>query len=162
MPFRLPFQQVQLSVGFQRIHFANSLCVSAKNRTHPKEKEEAFLNRFASSMLMPRKSLVIEFGSVRSSIGYDEMRLAKQKYGLSRTLMLYRLAEVGILSEQNAFLIRQKMVQNYHISRTSMSYLPLSFYEKPSVLYMLTHRAISEGYLKSEADLDFISSISLY
>ena len=120
------------------------------------------LDRFAASFLVPRKALLLEFGAARSNIGYDELRCVKQKYGLSRTIIFSRLAQVGILSEKDAFLLRQRMVLNYHISRTSMTFTPLNFYEQPTVMYALTRRAISEGYIRSEEELDFATLIPLY
>lgn len=128
----------------------------------PTSDKEAILDRFAASFLVPRKALLLEFGTTRSNIGYDELRCVKQKYGLSRTIIFSRLAQVGILSEKDAFLLRQRMVLNYHISRTSMTFTPLNFYEQPTVMYALTRRAISEGYIRSEEELDFATLIPLY
>ena len=128
----------------------------------PTSDKEAILDRFAASFLVPRKALLLEFGAARSNIGYDELRCVKQKYGLSRTIIFSRLAQVGILSEKDAFLLRQRMVLNYHISRTSMTFTPLNFYEQPTVMYALTRRAISEGYIRSEEELDFATLIPLY
>ncbi len=43
-----------------------------------------------------------------------------------------------------------------------MTFTPLNFYEQPTVMYALTRRAISEGYIRSEEELDFATLIPLY
>lgn len=129
---------------------------------YPAEKENEILKRFAASMLMPKGAVLREFGESRSYISDDEMRMAKQRYGLSRTVMLSRLDECGILSKECTFLLRQELLQNYFISRTAMHYVALNFFEQPSFMLMLVKRAISEKLIQSEDELYFKSSTMYY
>jgi Zn-dependent peptidase ImmA (M78 family)/DNA-binding XRE family transcriptional regulator len=61
--------------------------------------EERIAYRFAGAFLVPAETLRQEVGQRRSNISLDELLLLKQRYGVSLQSLLYRLRELGIISE---------------------------------------------------------------
>ncbi len=60
---------------------------------------ESVVHRFAGAFLLPRAECIRQFGTYRKSIGLEELKIAKFKYGVSMTSILHRLLDVGIISE---------------------------------------------------------------
>ena len=63
-------------------------------------KLENAIDRCAGALLMPADSLKREVGSHRGMIAYGEVVRLKHLYGVSAVALLYRLRDLGIVSEQ--------------------------------------------------------------
>jgi Zn-dependent peptidase ImmA (M78 family) len=64
-----------------------------------KIKEEDVCNKFASEFLLPRKTILDEFGGRRQHISFGELKSIQKKYGISIKAIVYKLKDVGILSD---------------------------------------------------------------
>lgn len=62
-------------------------------------KEEDICNKFASEFLMPRETLLKEFGGKRKHITLSELVSIQEKYGVSIKAVIYKLKDIGILSD---------------------------------------------------------------
>ncbi len=61
--------------------------------------EEKLCNRFASALLMPKDAVINEFGSSRFNISFFELVAFKNEFKVSYTAIVYRLKDLGIISE---------------------------------------------------------------
>ena len=61
--------------------------------------EEKASDRFAGAFLFPRDSVLKEFGEKRSKISIEELKHIKLKYGISIAGTMYRLNQLGIISD---------------------------------------------------------------
>lgn len=62
-------------------------------------KVEKAMDRFAAAFLVPADHLRQEIGTGRTALGYEEMVQLKQMYGVSMMCLLYRLRDVGAISD---------------------------------------------------------------
>lgn len=62
-------------------------------------KEEEICNKFASEFLIPRETLSEEFGGKRKHITLSELTSIQEKYGVSIKAIVYKLRDIGILSD---------------------------------------------------------------
>lgn len=60
---------------------------------------ELICNEFASSLLLPRKTMEEEFGNRRISISKREYEIIRKEYGVSIKAIIYRLGKCGIISK---------------------------------------------------------------
>lgn len=60
---------------------------------------EKLCNRFASSLLMPKETIINEFGKVRSKINFYELEAYKEEYKVSYAAIIYRLKDLNIISD---------------------------------------------------------------
>lgn len=115
------------------------------------EDEDTDLQHFARVILAPREAICQDFGKSRSSISFEELSVAKEKYGISRKNLLYRLNEIHVIDDafyaeyhyqflrQHGFFWRNSLISN----------LPY-FNEKPLLYSMKYNRALSEGLITEE------------
>jgi len=61
--------------------------------------EEKASDRFAGTFLFPRDSVLREFGKKRSKISIEELKHIKLKYGISIAGIIFRLNQLGIISD---------------------------------------------------------------
>ena len=61
--------------------------------------EEKLCNRFASSLLMPKESIINEFGKERRTISFYELKAFKNEYKVSYSAIIYRLKDLNIISD---------------------------------------------------------------
>lgn len=61
--------------------------------------EENFCNYFAGEFLLPKSSLIDEFGESRNAISLKELITVQEKYGISVPAIIYRLVDSHILSK---------------------------------------------------------------
>lgn len=115
----------------------------------PKETEQ-LVQRFARGILFSREQAVMEFGEKRSKISAKELSIVKQKYGISKRMLMVRLHELGIIDDecyenfdthlrQHSFLKREKAIGDV-----------LHFYEVPTAYEIKALRAQAEGILPEE------------
>lgn len=60
---------------------------------------EKYCHRFAGAMLFPKEAIEKEIGNKRNKISIRELGFLKEQYGISIQAMIYRLAELGVISE---------------------------------------------------------------
>ena len=60
---------------------------------------EKYCHRFAGAMLFPNEAIEKEIGNKRNKISIQELGLLKEQYGISIQAMIYRLAELEVISE---------------------------------------------------------------
>lgn len=73
------------------------------------EDEEVASNRFAGAFLFPKESVIKEFGEKRSKISVEELKHIKLKYGISVAGTMFRLNQLGIISDA---MIKRFWIQN--------------------------------------------------
>ena len=61
--------------------------------------EELACNRFAGALLMPKDAVINEFGPSRKTISFFELKAFKIEYKVSMQAIIYRLKELGIISD---------------------------------------------------------------
>ena len=83
----------------QRFTIAHELGHLVLNITNNDLDEEKLCNRFASSLLMPKESIINEFGISRKNISFYELIAFKHEYKVSLAATLYRLKDLNIISE---------------------------------------------------------------
>jgi len=59
---------------------------------------EKVMHRFAGSLLVPSEKVIFELGNKRNKLSLKELRILKEKYGLSMGAWLYRAKDLGIIS----------------------------------------------------------------
>jgi len=60
---------------------------------------EKYCHRFAGAMLFPKEAIEKEIGNKRNRISIQEFGFLKEQYGISIQAMIYRFAELDIISE---------------------------------------------------------------
>lgn len=74
--------------------------------------EEKICNRFASSLLMPKDSMIYEFGNTRNKISIPELLFFKCEYKVSVAATIYRLKEIGIINDYSYRQLCIKISEN--------------------------------------------------
>jgi len=64
-------------------------------------KEEKACNRFSGAFLVPRDVFVNDVGERRRKLSQRELELLKQKYGVSMQALVYRMKDLGIITESH-------------------------------------------------------------
>lgn len=112
------------------------------------EVQERICNRFASAFLLPASALTDFLGTQRTSISLAELKELKEIYGLSIMSIIYRAAEIGLISrdickqwieQYNSWRLDQKDFGSFGKSK-----------EEPSRLNRLVNRALSEQRISRE------------
>ena len=83
----------------QRFTIAHELGHLVLNIINNEHDEEKLCNAFAGSLLMPKDAVIKEFGDSRTSISLFELKAFKMEYKVSLQAILYRLKELGIISD---------------------------------------------------------------
>lgn len=86
--------------GRQRLNLAHELGHLVLDTPESVDEEKAAF-RFAGAFLAPREALFRELGRKRSLVQSAELFLLKQKYGMSIQSLVYRLHDLGIISDQH-------------------------------------------------------------
>ncbi|MBI4287621.1 MAG: helix-turn-helix domain-containing protein [Chloroflexi bacterium] len=82
----------------QRLNLAHELGHLVLNVAEDADEEQAAF-RFAGAFLAPAKAVYRAAGRRRSLIGSEELLLLKQRFGLSLQAGLYRLRDLGVITE---------------------------------------------------------------
>lgn len=80
-------------------------------------KEEDICNKFASEFLAPREILLEEFGVKRKHITFSELVSMQEKYGVSIKAIVYKLKDIGILSESQHISFYKKIKFNRSLEK---------------------------------------------
>jgi Zn-dependent peptidase ImmA (M78 family)/DNA-binding XRE family transcriptional regulator len=84
----------------QRFSIAHELGHLALNVEGELDEEKA-CNRFSGAFLVPRDVFVGDVGERRQKISRRELELLKQKYGVSMQALVYRMKDLGIITESH-------------------------------------------------------------
>ncbi len=82
---------------FTALHELGHLVLNIKHL--PDKTQESFCHYFAAAMLFPREAAERELGKHRSKLLLPELGLLKQQYGISIQAMIYRLRDLGIITD---------------------------------------------------------------
>ena len=111
--------------------------------------EEKAAYRFGAAFLAPRKTLLREVGRRRTDITSEELFILKQRFGMSVAALLYRLRDLGVISERYS--------QEWWRYIGSMGWKKEEPHEtppeEPQWLAQSTLRAFSEGLI-TQADAE--------
>jgi Zn-dependent peptidase ImmA (M78 family) len=83
---------------FTLAHELGHLLMDTSGITSSRE-EEHLANRFAAAFLVPREVAIRELGQKRARLSFEELKLLKQKHGLSMQAWLYRARDLAIIEE---------------------------------------------------------------
>jgi Zn-dependent peptidase ImmA (M78 family)/transcriptional regulator with XRE-family HTH domain len=86
--------------GRQRLNLAHELGHLVLDAPESVDEEKAAF-RFAGAFLAPEETLFRDLGRKRSLVQSAELFLLKQKYGMSIQSLVYRLHDLGIISDQH-------------------------------------------------------------
>lgn len=120
-------------------------------RGDTKEQTEALVSHFARAMLFSHEQVVAEVGLQRTSITERELDLLKQKYGMSKRCIMYRLYELGIISPAVYKSFTAYLHQNLFLKREGFMGQPFSF-EVPTAYDLKLLRAHSEKLLTADSE----------
>ncbi|MBS0162579.1 MAG: ImmA/IrrE family metallo-endopeptidase [Nitrospira sp.] len=108
--------------------------------------EEKAAYRFAGALLAPAVALRREVGERRSAIDLNELAMLKQRYRMSLQALVYRLKDIGIITENHAkdwfMRIRARgwaKVEPWEIGPEETTWLKRN-----------VHRAVAEGVLRRD------------
>lgn len=80
-------------------------------------KEEDVCHKFASEFLLPGKTIIEEFGGKRKHISLSELISFQEKYGISIKAIVYKLKDVGILTENQHSNFYKRIRYNRSLER---------------------------------------------
>lgn len=87
-------ERQRLSLGHELGHLALSVSESVE--------EEKAAYRFGAAFLAPREALLAEVGPRRTDITSDELFILKRTFGMSVAALVYRLRDLGVISDRYA------------------------------------------------------------
>jgi transcriptional regulator with XRE-family HTH domain len=129
----------------QRLNLAHELAHLVLDVPGPINEEKAAF-RFAGAFLAPDEILYREVGRKRAFIQAAELLLLKQRFGMSLQALIYRLHDLGIISDSH---YRQWFmdINRLHWKKQEPSPLPP---EQPMWLRKSVLRGVAEGLLTEE------------
>lgn len=114
-------------------------------------KTERAMDRFAGAFLVPAAHLRKEIGSSRSALGYAEMVHLKRLYGVSMMCLIYRLKDIGVISEDQLKALFRTPARSWLKAEPE----PLdedgeiAQLEKPRRFELHVYRGLAEGLIPS-------------
>ena len=86
---------------FTALHELGHLLMVLPDGISHKEKE-AFCNRFAGGMLIPKPIFIEEMGAKRYNVSVNELIKIKESYGISIAALVYRANDLGVITDSSA------------------------------------------------------------
>ena len=100
-------------------------------------------HRFAAAFLAPAEAVFNELGSRRSNLGFQELLILKQKYGLSIQAWIRRASDLGIINNNTySRMYRQLSSRGWRTEEPGTV-----SNEEPRHLQLLVHRAVAENLI---------------
>jgi len=132
----------------QRLNLAHELGhVVLKPGSEADDKaQEEFAWRFAGAFLAPRETLLSDVGSMRRSIGIEELLLLKKRYGMSMQALLMRFRDLGVLTPE---AVKQAFITLNRLGIRRNEPGDEEPTETPQWFRRTTLRAVSEGLVSS-------------
>lgn len=118
------------------------------------EETENLARHLSRALLLSRQQAVSEVGEHRTKITEQELTLLKQKYGMPRRFIMYRLYELGIISETVYHRFTAYLRQNLFLKRESFMGNAF-FFETPAAYDLKLLRAQSENLLPPNMNVYF-------
>jgi hypothetical protein len=109
--------------------------------------EERLANRFAAAFLVPRDAAVRELGPKRTHLSFIELRLLKEKHGLSMQAWLCRARDLGIVKEGH-FNTLYASLGAYGWRRQEPG--EYRGREEPAAFRQMVYRALAEGLVDQQ------------
>jgi len=106
--------------------------------------EEKTCNRFSGAFLIPRDVFVNDVGERRHKISQRELELLKQKYGVSMQALVYRMNDLGIITENHFGRIFQWFNNAGHKKEEPGEPVPT---EQPHRFERMVEHALAEGLI---------------
>lgn len=129
----------------QRLNLAHELGHLVLNISKETDEEKAAF-RFAAAFLAPAESLYKEVGNKRVFIQPEELLILKQRYGISMQALLYRLHDLGVITD--SYYKKWCMdINRLRWRKQEPCELPS---ERPQWLRRSVLRALGEGFLTKE------------
>ena len=129
----------------QRLNLAHELGHLVLNISKETDEEKAAF-RFAAAFLAPAESLYKEVGNKRVFIQPEELLILKQRYGISMQALLYRLHDLGVITD--SYYKKWCMdINRLRWRKQEPCELPS---ERPQWLRRSVLRALGEGFLTRE------------
>ena len=105
--------------------------------------KEELAENFARALLMPEKSLKIEFGEKRTKIHFNEIIAYSNTYKVSYKNVVKRLLEEGIITASNA------KYTNIYINKNNLH--EIAFTEEPYNYEKMLYKLIAQGLIQSDS-----------
>jgi len=117
------------------------------NLNHLSEKEqESYCHAFASEMLLAQRNLIVEFGTKRNKIAFNELKNSQEKYGISISAIMYKLGETKVISQEMLTGFFKRL--NFDPSlKQAVDTSRFDGDENSSRYENLVYRAVSEEYI---------------
>lgn len=114
-------------------------------------KAEKAMDRFAAAFLIPANHLKKEIGTDRTAFAYEELVRLKHLYGVSMWALIYRLKDVGIISEANLKNLFRTPARHWLKSEPEELKQDgeTAKLEKPQRFETYVYRALAEGIIPS-------------
>lgn len=106
--------------------------------------EEKVVHRFAGAFLIPESNMKKELGSKRNNISLEELKILKQKYGISMKALMMRAKDLSIISENYCSIFFKRMNQFGYSKKEPLDSLSD---EEPQRLRFLVSKAFSQGVI---------------
>ncbi len=127
---------------------------------HLSEKEqESYCHTFASEMLFAQRNLIVEFGEKRNKIAFNELKNRQQKYGISISAIMYKLAEAKIISQEMLSVFFKRLNSDPTFKQATDS-IGFEGDETSDRYENLVYRAVSEDFI-SQSKASSLLNISL-
>lgn len=138
----------------QRFTLAHELGHLVLSNQLPDELDiEKACNRFAGAFLLPKESLIKEWGEKRKKITPNELSILKHEYGISMSAILYRAKDLQIISESyhksQSIWFRKK---GWHKQEPDMPYAK----EHTYLFEQLVYQAISEEIISESKGAELL------
>lgn len=121
--------------------------------------EEKAMHRFAGAFLVPAEKAVFELGEKRQKLSLKELRLLKEKYGLSMAAWVYRAKDLEIISpgffvEIQKFFSRQGWKKEEPGDRTGGQ---VTNGEVPVLMSTLVFKSHAEGLISTSKAAELLN-----
>ena len=137
----------------QRLNLAHELAHIVQQPQGDVDEEKAAM-RFAAALLAPARALRGMTGSERSSVTLEELMMLREFFGMSMQAVLFRMKELGIISERYTQEWWKTFAKNGWKKKEPGETAP----EQSRWLRRSVMRAFSEGLLSFEDAADLLGS----
>ena len=137
---------------FTLAHELGHFFIRDDGTSSPKWNPETRANRFAAALLVPRDVLLNDVGHKRAVLSADELCMLHEKYGVSVSALLNRMASVGIISDA----LRAKWAAFDRAGNIDKRCVGSSMGEEPRLVRKLVFRAVAEGYISERKGAELL------
>lgn len=141
---------------FTLLHELGHLLLNINNNFSEKE-EEKFCNRFAGAMLLPQNILYEKIGKKRKKITINELIYFQTQFGISIPAIVYRLADLEIISKRSktVFFIKKNKNPDFKKLLEEVRFTGSEFSERFSGL---VYKALSQEIISISKASAFLNT----